>query len=208
MEQHLKRTEQMQIAFHSLGDALVQQRFIVHLGAMLLRIMAKMPLRTEPDTGKTETPMEMFNFLFGPTFRSTMPDADYYPIQLELASKGSKLPNTLRTYLYKVYTTRHMNAIQKAGCALFTSELNCLADVVVQCATPGFDVSDVVIESQNRDRARTSIAEMSRLCLEVLKYIDTKHACTTAHCSCCTASKQSSRSSTGSSLVPQGRFKK
>lgn len=197
MKQHLKRTEQLQTTFNSLGDVLVQQRFIVHIGVALMRTMAKMPLHVNMETGKEETPMEVFHFLFGPTFRSTMPDADFYPIQLELSSKGAKLPNTLRTYLYNVHTARHMNAIQKAGSALFTAELDCLAEAVTQCAKPDFDTSDIVVAS--RDRARTGIAEMGRLCKAVLKYVDKKHPCTpTSHCACCPTAAKPSRSTLAS----------
>jgi hypothetical protein len=189
MKHHLKRTEQLQTAFNSLGDVLVQQRFIVHIGVALMCTIAKLPLHVNVETGRKETPMEVFHFLFGPTFRSTMPDADYYPIQLELGSKGAKLQNTLRTYLYKVHTARHMNAIQKAGSALFTAELDCLAEAVAQCASPDFDTSDVVVAA-NRDRTRAGLAELRRLSTALLKYVDKKHPCVTgSHCACCPTSK-------------------
>jgi hypothetical protein len=182
MEQHLKRTEEMRTAFLSLGQALVQQRFIVLIGAFLLRTLIQAPLRTIGN--KKETPVDIFGILLGPRFQPSLASSDFIQIQIELDSNGDKLPGTLRSYLLDVYTTQHLDAIQEAARAMFTAELDSLGTILTAFqARNGLAVADTGNNSN-------SIVEMRRLVQAVVMYMEKKHPCTTKHCDCCQASKK------------------
>lgn len=182
MEQHVKRAEEMHTAFQSLGQALVQQRFIVHIGAFMLRTLAKKELQTQ-GTAK-ETPIDIFGILFGPRFQPSLQSSDFIQIQIELNSNGEKLPGTLRSYLMDVYTAPHLNAIQESARAMFTTELDSLGAILAE-----FGARNGQITQKKDDSSSSSIVEMRRLVQAVVKYMEKKHPCTTKHCDCCQVSK-------------------
>lgn len=200
MERHIERAKRMSTAFNSLGEALVQQRFIVHIGEYMLRILAKMPPRARHDTGRKETPIDVFRYLFGPQFRAKMPDSQFQQIQIEIDSNGVKLPGTLRTYVLEVYVPRHLNAIQKAARALFTAELDGLGEILSR--TKHLDTTGLIVSGGgggDSSSKKSSITKLHRLVQAALKYIDKQHPCQTKHCGCCHHT-QTAKSSSSSSL--------
>lgn len=203
MEQNIKRARHMAAAFDSLGQALVQQRFIVGLGVFMARVMEQAPTKKLRSTAETsQNLMDPFTLLFGSEFQTQMTSSDFLQIQIELDSHGKKLPGTLREYSEQVFVPKHLDAIQQAARELFTSELDFMSELVSQCQA--FDSSGLVVSTDDcysseewkavcNAHAQRNITDLCNLMQAVIKYMNKKHPCTTEHCECCPSAKLNAR---------------
>lgn len=186
MNDHIKRVRNMQQAFMSLSEALVQQRFVVEIGAFLMRSVSDVAMKRTAK-GRLETPVDYFKILFGPQLQKQLQQHEFVKIQIELDSKGAELGGAARSILTGFYQPNHINSIQRVAQKVFTAELESLGQLLSQCDQ--FKGSQCAGDEEwqkacNR-QVKANMRELNKVITATVVYLDKKHACTTKHCDCC-----------------------
>jgi hypothetical protein len=190
MDEHIERVKSMEKAFVSLADALVQQRFVVEIGAFLMRCVSGVPLPLLAN-GKPQTSIDIFGTMFGTHFLKKASATELIKMQVELDSKGNELRGYTRKIIANIYSPTHMNSIQRVAQRVFTTELTQLGDLLTKCDQ--FRPMDGTANAEQwraacKEHVDANMLQLSKLALVTNAYLAKKHDCATQHCECCPAS--------------------
>jgi hypothetical protein len=190
MKDYIARVKNMQVAYTTLAEALIQQRFVVEVGSYIMRCVANVPLQQLPN-GHKQTPISMFSILFCRRFVNTLKDSESVQISVELESNGTQLPGTSRRILANYYPQAHINSIQRVAEKMFTEELESLAVLLSKCdqfKEQGATCSNDEWQSACKQHIQLNIRQLNELVTAAVVQLDKKHGCATKHCDCCPSS--------------------